>query len=64
MSTFRITSWNNTAPAEYGNYDAALSAAKDRAASEGKMVKLIDIDIDEERTISPNGAIGSWNHAE
>lgn len=64
MTTFKLTSWNNTAPASYADYDEALAEAKARAAAEGKMVKLIDVAINEERTVSPNGDLGSWQHTE
>lgn len=60
MAKFTIRSWNNTNAAEFADYEAALDAAKVRAAAEGSLVKVRDEEAEEVLSVSADGSFGKW----
>lgn len=58
---FQTKSWNGLSTRNEGeDFDAALAAAKRRAADEGSLVKLIDTKIDMVLDVAADGRTAKW----
>jgi hypothetical protein len=61
MTTYILTSWNNTAPEEVNStWAVALEMAKARAAKEGSCVHVLDYDTSQVRDVAADGHVGKW----
>jgi hypothetical protein len=59
---YEIRSWNNTAPETVVGFDPAKERAQERAAHEGRLVKLAYPPTDEEIEVAPDGTLGKHWH--
>ena len=61
MTDYTITSWNQTNPEDFADYDAAHAAAVSRAASEETLIHIHDNSDGTRADVYVDGTIGKWH---